>query len=108
MLQLLDFDTALQSADLVITGEGCSDFQTAHGKLCKVVSDHARKAGVPVILLSGALGERSEELEDFFDGILSLSSKPCSLEEALNDTPENLRRMGRTILNLLLFSKTLS
>lgn len=108
VLQLLDFDTALQSADLVITGEGCSDFQTAHGKLCKVVSDHARKAGVPVILLSGALGERSEELEDFFDGILSLSSKPCSLEEALNDTPENLRRMGRTILNLLLFSKTLS
>ncbi|MBQ8753914.1 MAG: glycerate kinase [Lentisphaeria bacterium] len=101
VLDLLDFDRKIADADLVMTGEGRSDFQTAHGKLCRIVSEHARKAGVPVILLSGALGERFEELEPFFDGLFALSSAPCPLEEALENTPENLRRMGRAILNLL-------
>ena len=100
VLQLVKFDQLLSGADLVITGEGCSDFQTSHGKLCKIVSDHARKAQVPVFLLSGALGERSDELEKFFDGLFSLSASPCSLEAAISSTPENLRRMGKAILKL--------
>ena len=100
VLDLLAFDDALKGADLVLTGEGCSDFQTAHGKLCKIVSDRARRAGVPVFLLSGALGERAVELDAFFDGVLALSSKPCLLDEALAATPENLVRMGKAILKL--------
>ena len=100
VLDQLAFDDALKGADLVLTGEGCSDFQTAHGKLCKIVSDRARRAGVPVFLLSGALGERAVELDAFFDGVLALSSKPCLLDEALAATPENLVRMGKAILKL--------
>ena len=105
VLELLDFDRALQDADLVLTGEGCSDFQTAHGKLCKIVSDHAGKAGVPVFLLSGALGERVEELEAFFDGVLALSAAPVSLNAALAATPANLRRMGKAIIKLAALQK---
>ena len=100
VLKLLKFDEAIRDADWVITGEGCSDFQTAHGKLCSVVADHCRKAQVPVILLSGALGEKAEELTNLFDAVFAISSKPCSLEEALADTPENLHRMARNIVNL--------
>ncbi|MBO5722734.1 MAG: glycerate kinase, partial [Lentisphaeria bacterium] len=33
VLNILDFDKHLDNAGWVITGEGCSDFQTAHGKL---------------------------------------------------------------------------
>ncbi|MBO5923545.1 MAG: glycerate kinase, partial [Lentisphaeria bacterium] len=100
VLELLKFDEVIKNADWVITGEGCSDFQTAHGKLCSVVAKHCRKAGVPVILLSGALGERAEELTDIFDAVFALSSKPCTLEEALENTPANLQRMARNIVNL--------
>ena len=106
VLELLDFDRALQGADLVLTGEGCSDFQTAHGKLCKIVSDHAGKAGVPVFLLSGALGERAEELEASFDGVFALSAAPVSLDEALAAAPANLRRMGKAIIKLAALQKT--
>ncbi|MBR7144679.1 MAG: glycerate kinase [Lentisphaeria bacterium] len=101
VLQLLKFDDAVKDADWVITGEGCSDFQTAHGKLCSVVASHCRKAGVPIILLSGALGEKAEELENIFDAVFSLTAKPCTLNEALDYTPENLRRMARNIVNLI-------
>ena len=97
MLELLDFDRVLQGADWVITGEGCSDFQTAHGKLCARVADHAHAAEVPVILLSGALGKKAEVLNDAFDAVLALASGPTSLEKALADTPDNLRRMARAL-----------
>ena len=58
------FAEALKTADLVITGEGCSDAQTAHGKAPLGVARLARKGGVPVICLSGGLGAVS------FDGKL--------------------------------------
>ncbi len=101
VLQLLQFDEVIKDADWVITGEGCSDFQTAHGKLCSIVANHCKKANVPVILLSGALGKNAELLNDIFDAVLTLSSKPCNLDEALKNTPENLRRMARSITNLI-------
>ena len=98
VLELLRFDDAVRNADLIITGEGRSDFQTLHGKLCKVVSDHARKANIPVFLLSGALGKGAEELEPFFDGIFSLSSGNISLDKAIAETPKNLAGMAKTLL----------
>ena len=101
VLKVLKFDQAAADADLVITGEGCSDFQTAHGKLPSVVAAHAHKFNVPVLLLSGALGQRADELEQTFEAVLALTHAPCSLEEALDKAPENLRRMARNIVNLL-------
>ena len=71
VLKALHFDQVLQDADWVITGEGCSDFQTAHGKLPSVVAKHARQYKVPAILLSGALGEKAIELENIFDAVLA-------------------------------------
>jgi len=100
-LELLRFDDALTGADWVVTGEGCSDFQTAHGKLCSQVAKHAHQRNIPVILLSGALGERSSELEDAFDAVLTLAAGPGTLEEALARTPDNLRRMGRALAAML-------
>ncbi len=101
VLEVLKFDEALAGADWVLTGEGCSDFQTAHGKLCSVVASHARRRGIPVILLSGALGERAEELENIFDAVLALAAHPGTLEDALQNTPRNLKRMGGALANLL-------
>ena len=101
VLEIVDFDRELENADLVITGEGCSDFQTAHGKLPAIVAKHAKQQGVPVILLSGALGKDSHVLQDVFDAVLTLSSAPCSLDEAIANTPKNLSRMAKAIVNLL-------
>lgn len=101
VLEIVDFDRELKNADLVITGEGCSDFQTAHGKLPAIVAKHAKQQGVPVILLSGALGKDSHVLQETFDAVLSLSSSPCPLDEAIANTPKNLSRMAKAIVNLL-------
>ncbi|MFJ4655278.1 glycerate kinase [Nocardia sp. NPDC088792] len=50
-LDLLDFDTHAAGADLVITGEGSLDDQSAHGKLPTVIA--GRAAPIPVIAVAG-------------------------------------------------------
>ena len=87
-------DRALENADLLITGEGCSDEQTACGKLPAVIAAHAQKYGVPVLLCSGAVTGKTEALEAIFDGVFSISNGAISLEEAIRNTAQNLQRTG--------------
>ena len=61
----------------------------------------AIKATIVRPLPSGALGERAEELADTFDAVFALTAKPCSLEDALQATPANLRRMAQNLVNIL-------
>ena len=105
VLKTVKFDEYLQNADLVITGEGCSDGQTVCGKLPAVVAEHAAKANVPAVLVSGALGRDSEKLQDIFAAVFSLTDKPCTLDEAIKNTSTNLKRIAKSIASLLVTAK---
>ena len=85
------FLRALDGCDLVITGEGCSDNQTAYGKLCSQIALSAGERGVPTLLLSGALKGDCSELFRLFSGCFSISTGPGTLEEALKNCAANLR-----------------
>ncbi len=53
VLDLLDFPTWLQGADLVVTGEGCLDEQSLAGKAPVGVARAAAAAGVPTVAVAG-------------------------------------------------------
>lgn len=53
LLELLGFDEAVRGARLVVTGEGCLDAQTLHGKAPAGVAAAATGAGVPVAAVAG-------------------------------------------------------
>ncbi|MFC1414457.1 glycerate kinase [Streptacidiphilus sp. N1-12] len=55
LLGLLGFDRAVRGARLVVTGEGCLDVQTLHGKAPAGVAAAATGAGVPVAAVAGRL-----------------------------------------------------
>ncbi|MCI7644287.1 MAG: glycerate kinase [Lentisphaeria bacterium] len=98
ILKLADFDRKCQGAQCVITGEGASDSQTAHGKLCAVVAAAARKRQVPAILLSGKINDESGALaQTFTGGVFSIAAGPGDLAAAIAATAGNLERMGRNI-----------
>lgn len=85
--ELSGLDAALAGAEWAITGEGCSDGQTLLGKAPLVVARHARGAGVPVTLVSGAvMAADLEQLSAHFDGCFSIAPGPMSLEEAMRQT----------------------
>ena len=90
--EFMQLDAALADADWVITGEGKSDAQTLHGKLPLVVAQHARRAGVPVSLLSGAIEASSRTaLEREFNGCYALVGEGVTAAEAMAETARCLR-----------------
>ena len=56
-IALTGLEEKLSGADLVITGEGCSDSQTGNGKLCSELAMFCNANGVPCYLLSGKITE---------------------------------------------------
>jgi glycerate kinase len=84
------FFSHLKEADLVITGEGMTDGQTASGKLCSVVAREAHNAGVPVALLSGALGGDAPALLSIFDYAVSVACGQIGLDAMIKDSGRDL------------------
>lgn len=70
VLDLSLFDEKAKEADLVVTGEGCTDYQSAFGKVMQGVGERCRAMGVPCVGVSGALGEGFEKVME--TGIMSL------------------------------------
>ncbi|KKK38816.1 glycerate kinase [Mesobacillus campisalis] len=77
---------ALEGAQLVITGEGQVDFQTASGKTPMGVAQAAQKQGIPSIILAGSVGRGIDVLYQY--GIVSVNSiitRPMTLQEAMEN-----------------------
>ena len=53
VLDLLDFDKKLKDVDLVITGEGRMDNQSAFGKVPSGIGKRCKKMGVPAVAIVG-------------------------------------------------------
>ncbi len=64
VLRLLNFDEALGSADVVVTGEGKIDRQTLHGKLVQGLCLRAARLEKPVIALCGRLEATEKEIRE--------------------------------------------
>lgn len=99
MLELTRFDQRASGGDCIITGEGRTDFQSIHGKLCSRVAAHAARLGIPVILVSGALAPGMAAAE-LFTAAFSIAAGPGTLADAITHTPENLQRIGRNLAAL--------
>lgn len=105
VLEHVGFDQALSGAGWVLTGEGRSDGQTLQGKVPQAVARHARRAGVPVTLLSGAVDRASlPVLGAAFDGCFALPFGPMSLPEAMRDAPALLADQTEQLARLFLRS----
>ncbi len=84
VLEATGFEELVRGADLVITGEGRTDLQTAMGKAPVGVAAAAARYAVPVICLSGGIGEGADEvLAKGIDAIAAAVPGPMSLEDCV-------------------------
>jgi len=75
----------VKDADLVITGEGRVDFQTAFGKTPSGVADAAKQFGVPVVAVGGSIALDATSLHNKgFDALMPIINEPMSLGEAMD------------------------
>jgi glycerate kinase len=101
--QMVGLPAELGEADLAITGEGRADEQTLAGKTAMGVAQLAGEAGVPVVLLCGALGSGAELLDSsgLFALVQPVPDRPMPLADAMADTERLLvnaaERLARSV-----------
>jgi glycerate kinase len=100
-------DAALAGADWAITGEGRSDAQTLMNKAPFVVAGRARRQGVPVTLLSGAVDSAAlPRLAERFDGAFALPPGPATLEASIAQAGDWLADRAEAMTRLYLAART--
>jgi glycerate 2-kinase len=86
-------DEKLKGADLVITGEGRVDSQTAYGKAPGEVAKRAQAARIPVLLIAGSKAPGWEALSDLgVTAVVTLDEEGDNLQQLMGDAGEMLRR----------------
>ena len=98
VMEAVKLHTFLQEADLVITGEGRTDSQTAKGKTPMGVAAQAKKFNKPVICISGGLSHDHAIVHQHgIDAIFSTIYKVAPLEEVLQEAHFSLQITARNI-----------
>jgi glycerate kinase len=103
VIEASKLEEKLAGADLVITGEGKLDGQTAFGKAPVGVSRLAKKHEIPVVAIGGALADDAHEVLEYgIDAIFSILPRPMPLEEAMRGAEEFVARTTEQIVRLIL------
>ena len=102
VLDLIDFDRRLEGVDLVVTGEGCTDWQSCFGKVMRGVGERAAAKGIAVVGLSGALGRGAEEIcTHGVAALMSAAEAPMPLAEAMARAEELYYRAAVRMFRLV-------
>lgn len=92
IMDLVGLREKIRGADLLITGEGKFDLQSARGKAPLGVAEVASELGVPAIAICGSLGQGAREAaKDHFLAVLSLAEIAGSQKKAMLRPQELLR-----------------
>lgn len=99
VLDFVGFREAAADADLVITGEGKTDRQTARGKLPFTVAKYA--GDVPTVCLCGTFAPDEDLYQEGFDAVFSIINEPSTLEESMKNTEILLENAAYNVAGLL-------
>ena len=96
-LDLIEFDQRLGEIDLVVTGEGKTDWQSLHGKLLNEVVSRTAESKTPVVGLCGKNELDPKELKNYpHTQIISITRA-----DAMENAFEALRELAETTFNSL-------
>ncbi|MBN1632987.1 MAG: glycerate kinase [Ignavibacteria bacterium] len=107
IIRILNLDYYIKNSDIVITGEGSMDFQTAFGKAPFGIAKIAKKYKKTVIGITGKTGNNAEELlNKGFDCILSsYENKELDLNILKKFAKQNLEILSITLSDIILKGK---
>ncbi|WP_434640097.1 glycerate kinase [Thermoanaerobacterium thermosaccharolyticum] len=103
VMEASNIDEKVKSCDIVITGEGNTDFQTAYGKAPAGIARIAKKYGKPVVILSGGLGKNYKDLYDIgVTSMFSIVDRPMTLQEAMINAKKLISDRAEDIIRIFI------
>ena len=104
VLDTIDFKEIIKDADLIITGEGRIDSQTAKGKVISGITSRAAEAGIPVIAMAGIIELTDKERSEMgLAGAYAIGPRPeneSDLEYAMRPEVAS-KRISETVAKVL-------
>ena len=101
VLNVLNFTDVVEQAEVVFTGEGKFDAQSAYGKVPVGIARVCRGLGIPVIVLAGTVTLDSEALhEEGITASFSILNQPMSLKEAMARTAALVEFQAAQVMRL--------
>ena len=104
VIDTMGIEESIKNADIVITGEGRLDSQSAMGKAPIGIARTAKKYGKPTIAFSGCISEGAKACNDAgIDAYFPILQSPVSLSEAmdLENAYKNLRDTAEQTFRLI-------
>lgn len=100
VLDVIDFDSIIAGADLIVTGEGRIDRQTLMGKTPSGILARGKRHGVPVVALAGSVEDRDKLLAAGFADVRGITPAGMSLAEAMRPdvAAANLSRIAASLI----------
>ncbi len=100
VLQAARLDERVARADLVVTGEGSFDNQSARGKVVSGVARLAQAGGTPCIVLAGRVGPLLGDDDHGLAGVYSVSEAAGSEEASLAEPARLLTDLAQAVSRL--------
>ena len=102
VLDLLDFDKKLKDVDLVITGEGRMDNQSAFGKVPSGIGKRCKKMGVPTVAIVGGLLSGYESIYSCgIESVITTINGAMTIDEALANSEDLYLDAARRLLRMI-------
>ena len=106
VLRVLGFAEKTKGAQLVLTGEGKFDAQSAYGKVPVGVARQSQKLGVPVVVVAGTVLPDAEVLhKEGITAYFSIQNKPMSLQEAMENGAQLVENQVAEVMRLFAFGR---
>jgi len=102
VLDLIQFDTLLVGVDLVVTGEGRMDWQSAFGKVPSGIGMRCKEKGIPAVAIVGGMGEGAEKIFEYgIESITTTIQGAMPIEEAMERSVELYRGAAKRTFRML-------
>lgn len=107
VIEQTNIEEKIKNVDLVVTGEGRLDHQSAMGKAPIGIASLAKKYGKKVIAFAGCVTDNAVVCNECgIDAFFPILRTPCSLAEAM-DTDNAIKNMTATAEQVFLLIKTI-
>ena len=109
VLDLLDFDRRLEGVDVVVTGEGATDWQSVFGKVMQGIGIHCKAHGIPAVAIVGSMGKGAEDIFEYgIESMITTINGVMTLPEALDHAEELYLGAARRLFRMLRAGRKLS
>jgi glycerate kinase len=101
VLETVKLAEHVADADIVFTGEGRIDHQTAHGKTPMGVAKVAKQFNLPVIALAGCVGDNYQAVYQCgIDAVFPCVPRAMSLADAMTEAETNVANLAENVARL--------